>query len=198
MRTSLPARLRTDIDAVLVGASAGGLDALLQLLAGIDPALRVPLVVVLHLPADHDSLLPDIFGSRMGLLAREARAGAPLHKGMVHIAPPGYHLLVEPDGTFGLSMDSPVHWSRPSIDVLFESAAHALGPRLAGIVLTGANHDGAAGLRAIGAAGGMTVVQDPHDASHATMPQAALAAARPDFVLPLADIRTLLHQLMHP
>ncbi|RYY95028.1 MAG: chemotaxis protein CheB [Comamonadaceae bacterium] len=186
------------VHAVAIGASAGGIDALLTLFDGYPAAARAAVVVVLHLPEDHESHLVEVFTNRLGVDAREAQPGAPVRPGVIHFAPPGYHLLVEHDRTFALSCDPPVLYSRPSIDVLMESCADAYGSALAGIVLTGANEDGARGLAAIKAHGGLTVAQDPADAAHATMPQAAIAAASPDHVLPLPQLRTLLHALVAP
>src|SRR5690606_12492503 len=110
--------------------------------------------------------------------------------------PPGYHLLVETDATFSLSCDPPVLFSRPSIDVLFESCADAYAQRLAALVLTGANEDGARGLAQVRAQGGLTAVQDPAEAAHDTMPLAAVRLAKPDYVLPLSGLRTLLHTVV--
>ena len=114
----------------------------------------------------------------------------------MYIAPPGYHLLVEDDRSFSLSCDPPVLFSRPSIDVLLESCAEAYGPALAAFVLTGANEDGAQGLAHVKACGGLAAAQDPAEALHSTMPLAAIAAADPDFVLPLAGLRSLLHTVV--
>ena len=183
---------------VAIGASAGGFDALLFLLEGQREDSRLGIVAVLHLPATHEGSLADVFRSRTGMRVVEAQAHAPVEPGCVHFAPAGYHLLVENDRTFSLSCDPPVMFSRPSIDVLFESAADACGERLAGFVLTGANIDGAAGLAAVKARGGLAVVQDPARAAHATMPAAALAAARPHAVLPIAGLNRLLTRLLHP
>lgn len=192
MKRKLPPDFTCTAEAVAIGASAGGIDALFTLLGGLEPDFRAAVVVVLHLPEDHDSRLPELFAARTGVAVVEAQAGAPALGGMVHFAPPGYHLLVEEDHTFSLSCDPPVLFSRPAIDVLMQSCADAYGPRLAGLVLTGANEDGAAGLAAIKAAGGLAAVQDPAEAAHTTMPEAAIRTAHPDFVLPLAGLRTLL------
>lgn len=186
------------VDAIVVGASAGGVDALFELFRGIPSGWRVPVATVLHLPEDHVSRLAEIFRPRVAADVVEARPGEALAAGTLYFAPPGYHLLIEPDMTFSLSCDPPVMFSRPSIDVLFESAADACGERLAGFVLTGANIDGAAGLAAVKARGGLAVVQDPARAAHATMPAAALAAARPHAVLPIAGLNRLLTRLLHP
>jgi two-component system chemotaxis response regulator CheB len=177
---------------VAIGASAGGFDALLMLLQHLPRAGRLCVAIVLHMPQEHHSTLPELFAARTAAQVREAQAHAPLEAGGVYIAPPGYHLLVEADQTFSLSCDPPVHFSRPSIDVLFESCADAFGSDAAAIVLTGANEDGARGLARIVAAGGVAVVQDPRDAQHPTMPLAALRQVRPHAVLPLAGIARLL------
>lgn len=197
MRNALPAGFRFEADAVALGASAGGIDALFALLAGLRPPLDAALIVVLHLPQQHESLLPQLFANRTALPVQEAQPNAAVQPGTVYFAPAGYHLLVEAERRFALSCDAPVLFSRPSIDVLFESCADAYRERLAGFVLTGANEDGAAGLATIRAAGGLTAVQDPAEAAHAAMPQAAIARAEPDFVLPLAGLGALLHTVCH-
>jgi two-component system chemotaxis response regulator CheB len=181
---------------VAIGASAGGVEALLALFQGLQPPLRVPVVIVLHLPPEQDSRLAEVFALRSRVPVEEAQPHAPVKAGHVYFAPPGYHLLVEADLTFSLSCDPPVLYSRPSIDVLFESCAEALGDRVAGMLLTGANEDGARGLARIHAGGGLTAVQDPAEAAHPTMPSAALRLAPADFVLPLAGLRRLLHTVV--
>lgn len=193
MQRAVPPGFRRKVEMVAIGASAGGVDALLVLLDGLKAPMRAAIVVVLHLPEDHQSRLPEVFAHRLGLPVREPQAGEPVSAGTVYFAPAGYHLLVEADRSFSLSCDSPVLFSRPSIDVLLESCADVYGSQLAGFVLTGANEDGARGLAAVRAAGGLTAVQDPAQAAHPTMPQAALAAGEPDFVLPLAGLQGLLH-----
>lgn len=196
MRRELPPGYAFAAEAVAIGASAGGIDALFKLLDGLQPPMHAPIVIVLHLPEEHESRLVEVFGHRMGVPVEEAQPHAPVRSGTVYFAPPGYHLLVEEDRSFSLSCDPPVLYSRPSIDVLLESCAQAYGPRLAGLVLTGANEDGAQGLARVKACGGLTAVQDPAEAFHSTMPRAAIAAADPDFVLPLAGLRSLLHTVV--
>ncbi len=196
MRRALPPGFRREVDLLAIGASAGGIDALLRLFEGVAPGPRVAVVVVLHLPPGHDSQLAALLQQRLHWPAREASPGQPLAAGMLHVAPPGYHLLVEPDRTLSLSCEPPVHWSRPSIDVLLQSCADACGQRMAALVLTGANADGAAGLAAVAEAGGLTAVQEPAEAAHAAMPQAAIAATGPDFVLPLDGLRALVRALV--
>jgi two-component system chemotaxis response regulator CheB len=196
MKHALPADFSFAAGLVAIGASAGGVDALLTLFDGLQPPLRASIVIVLHLPEGQDSRLVDVFAMRMRLPVEEARPHAPVEPGHIYFAPPGYHLLVEADRSFSLSCDPPVLFSRPSIDVLFESCADALGEGVAAMLLTGANEDGAQGLARIHAAGGLTAVQDPDEAAHATMPAAALRLAPPDFVLPLAGLRALLHTVV--
>ena len=186
------------IDAVVIGASAGGVHALLALLADLPRSFRLPLIAVLHLPASRESLLAEIFQYRLPIAVREAADKESIASSTLYFAGPGYHLSVEMDRTFSLSCEEAVHYSRPSIDVLMASAADCYGATLAGIVLTGANQDGAAGLARIKQQGGLTVVQDPADAEIPTMPEAAIAKLKPDFILKLAGIRDLLLKLNHP
>ena len=162
--------------AVLIGASAGGVEALNRILPALPANYPAAVVVVLHQPAEGPSLLVEVFSPRVKLLTKEADEKEPLVAGVLYFAPPGYHLLIENDGTLALSVDEPVLFCRPAIDVLFESAAQALGAHATGVVLTGANEDGAEGLHRMALCGGYTIVQDPADAQMATMPGAALAA----------------------
>lgn len=181
--------------AVAIGASAGGIEALAALLPALPADLACAVLIVVHLPPDRPSRMAEFFAARCARPVREAIDKEHIESGTVYFAPPGYHLQVEPGRWLSLSVDEPVHHARPSIDVLFESAAHAFGARLLGIVLTGANADGAAGLHAIRRAGGMAWVQAPETAQHATMPQAALARAGADRVLTLAQLAQALREL---
>ncbi|WCD80108.1 chemotaxis protein CheB [Pseudomonas sp. TUM22785] len=182
-------------DAVVVGASAGGVEALLTVFNGLPADYALPLVCVLHLPESRDSLLADLFSRRLALRVKEAEDKESLRPGTLYFAAPGYHLSIERDRSLSFSREEPLHYSRPSIDVLFESAADCFQERLVGVLLTGANQDGAAGLAAIKQGGGLTVVQDPLEAQVPTMPEAALASHVPDHILPLRGIRALLAQL---
>jgi len=186
------------VEAVVIGASAGGFEALLAILKGLPATYPMPLVAVLHLPDHHESRLAELFGYRIELQAREARDKEPLAPGVLYFAPPGYHLSIENDYSFSLSGEDRVSYARPSIDVLFASAADAYGQSVAGILLTGANFDGAAGLAGMQVAGGLTVVQDPASAEVRTMPEAALRRMTPDLILPLAEIHSLLRRLGEP
>lgn len=188
-------RRRRAIEAVVIGGSAGGLEALLRILPGLPASFRLPVVTLLHLPNDAEGELAGVLRARTAIPVREALDKEFIEPGTIYVAPGGYHLLVEQDFSFALSCEDPVHYSRPSIDVLMESAADAWGASLAGILLTGANEDGADGLARIGECGGFTVVQDPAEAAIATMPQAAIARRAPNLVLTLDQVRTWLIEL---
>jgi two-component system chemotaxis response regulator CheB len=183
------------IEAVVIGGSAGGVDALIQLLPGLPAGYDLPVVCMLHLPPDRESRLAELFDERLPLPVREATDKGDIEAGTVYFAGPGYHLSVEQDRTFSLSCEPPVHYARPAIDVLMESSADAWGPGLVGILLTGANHDGADGMAQIRARGGFTVVQDPADAQVGVMPMEAIRRCNPHLVLPLARIQALLPML---
>jgi two-component system, chemotaxis family, protein-glutamate methylesterase/glutaminase len=186
---------RDRIEAVVIGASAGGVEALAVLLPALPVNFRPALFIVLHLPRERPSLLVEIFARRCARPVHEAEDKEPIEPGTVYFAPPDYHLLVEKNLQIALSTDEPVHFSRPSIDVLFESAADAYGPRLLGIILTGGNEDGAAGLHAVHQAGGITVVQQPGTAKVPLMVVSALQRNPADFVLSLEEIAQLLGDL---
>ncbi|HET9389141.1 MAG TPA: chemotaxis protein CheB [Steroidobacteraceae bacterium] len=186
------------IDAVVIGASAGGIEALTVLLPALPADLTASLFVVLHLPRERPSLLVEIFRPRCALPVREPEDKEPIALGTVYFAPPDYHMLLERSGQIALSADDPVHFSRPSIDVLFESAADAYGERLLGVILTGANEDGASGLEAVHRAGGITVVQQPQSAVAPVMAMSALRRVTVDHVLSLERIATLLRTLAGP
>jgi two-component system chemotaxis response regulator CheB len=184
--------LHRHIEAVVIGASAGGIEALAVLLPALPNSFSAPLFIVLHLPRERPSLLAEIFTRRCALPVREAEDKEPVAAGTVYFAPPDYHMLLEKNRHIALSADEPVHFSRPSIDVLFESAAEVYVDRLLGIILTGANEDGAAGLLAIHRAGGITVVQKPDSAKVPLMAVSALQRSPADFLLSLQEIAQLL------
>lgn len=164
------------IEAVAIGASAGAVQALTQILPALPEDYALAVMVVVHVPSDRRNMLVPHFQAKCRIQVREAEDKEPICGGCIYFAPPDYHLLVEADRTFSLSVDEPVHHSRPSIDVLFESAADAFGAALNGVVLTGANQDGAAGLKAIVDAGGQALVENPDGAFAPIMPRAALEA----------------------
>lgn len=182
-------------DAIVVGASAGGVSALLAVFGALPADYTIPLLCVLHLPDGRHSQLAEVFSRRLQRPVQEARDKEPVRPGVIYVAGPSYHLSVERDRSLSLSQEDRVHFSRPSIDILFESAADAYGEGLVGVLLTGANEDGARGLARIKHNGGTTVIQDPHEAQVAVMPEAALALHRPDHILPLNGIGQLLAKL---
>jgi two-component system, chemotaxis family, protein-glutamate methylesterase/glutaminase len=190
-----PETLPGRIEAVVIGASTGGVEALNEILPALPATFRPAVLIVLHLPRERPSLLVEIYEKRCALPVREADDKEPVEPGTVYFAPPDYHMLVEKSRQIALSTDEPVHFSRPSIDVLFESAADVYGERLLGIILTGANEDGAAGLHAIHRAGGVTVVQQPDSAKVPLMVVSALQRNPADFILSLPEIGELLKGL---
>jgi two-component system chemotaxis response regulator CheB len=194
--TPAPA-LPRPVTAVAIGTSAGGVDALSAVLPALPRGLQVPVFVVLHLPADRPSRIAEILGPKCASPVVEAEDKAPAAPGTVYLAPPDYHLLIEAGACLALSADEPVHFSRPSIDVLFESAADVYGAGLLGIILTGSSADGALGLHAVHRAGGTTIVQDPRDARVPLMTEAALRLTAVDLVLPLDGIAAILETLDH-
>ena len=180
--------IERQIKAIAIGASAGGVEALSVLLPRLPNNLPVSLFIVLHLPRDRPSHLVDIFSHRCELPVKEAEDKELIKPGVVYFAPPGYHLLLDEGPQFALSIDELVNFSRPSIDVLFESAADVYREHLAGVILTGGNADGALGLAAIHRFGGLTIVQQPATAQNSMMPMAALEKSPVDFQLSLEEI----------
>jgi len=187
--------LRSRIDGIVIGASAGGVEALSILLPALPVSMAASVFVVLHVARERPSLLAEIFGARCSVTVTEATDKDPVRAATVYFAPPDYHLLVEDGPSLALSIDAPVHFSRPSIDVLFESAADVYRERLMGIILTGGSEDGAAGLQRVIAYGGIGVVQQPTGACEPRMIEAALARCQPQFVLSLGEIASLLRTL---
>jgi two-component system, chemotaxis family, protein-glutamate methylesterase/glutaminase len=181
--------------AVAIGASAGALEALTAILPALPGDFPLPLMIVVHTPPDKPSVMPELLQARCRIQVREAEDKEPIAGGTAYFAPPDYHLLIEADKFLSLSSDEPVLWSRPSIDVLFESAADAYGPALIAIVLSGTNHDGAAGLKAVAEAGGIAIVQSSHGAFAAAMPEAAKAMCPGARVLALPEIAQYLQKV---
>jgi len=162
------------LKAVVIGASAGAIQALSDILPGLPAEFPLPILIVVHVPSTPSGLTA-LFSSKCAMAVVEPDDKEVIAPGSIYFAPPAYHLLVEPGGTIALSEDEPVLFSRPSIDVLFESAADSFGSGLLGIVLTGANEDGARGAVAIEGRGGLVLAEDPATAYAAAMPAAALA-----------------------
>lgn len=187
--------LKGRVDAIVIGASAGGIEALTTLLPALPRGLPVSVFVVLHLPRERPSLLVEIFRPKCALAVQEAVDKEPIRPATIYFAPPDYHLLLDKGPQIALSADELVNYSRPSIDVLFESAADLYRKRALGVVLSGGNDDGAAGLQAIVGAGGLGVVQQPESAQVSAMPLAAIRRGHVDYVLPLEQIAGLLRSL---
>ena len=181
---------------VVVGASFGGFDALKTVLSMLPAAFPIPLAIVQHQSAPGNGLAP-LLQRYSPLVVVDAEDKDDLLPGFAYLAPPGYHLLVE-RGSLALSVDPPVQYARPSIDVLFESAAEVYGPEVVGVILTGTGRDGANGLTQIKRRGGIAIVQDPVTSRRAAMPEAALASTPVDLVLPLNKIGGWLVQLQEP
>lgn len=181
-------------EAVVIGASAGALDALSAILPKLPERYSLPVIVVVHMPPDKKSVLADLLQSKCQMKIKEGEDKEPLNPGTVYLAPPDYHLLVEQGRALSLSSDEPVLFSRPSIDVLFESAADVYREGLIGVILTGANNDGAQGLYEVIKTGGIGLVQTPKQASSSAMPQAALDLCPQAHALSLEKIATYLQK----
>ncbi len=187
----------TIFEAVVIGSSAGGVRALSMVLSTLPANFRVPIIIVQHLHPHSGAGLVDVLNHKTPLIVNQAEEKTLLEAGHVYLAPPNYHLLLELDGSFALSIMPKVHYARPSIDVLFETASEFYDKTLIGIILTGANHDGAQGLAQVKQAGGYSIVQDPNTAEAESMPSAAIKACEVDAVLPLTDIGPYLLQLVN-
>lgn len=184
--------------AIVVGGSAGAVQALSRILPALPADFPRALLIVVHVPPDRDNALVPLYQSKCQVEVKEAEDKEPVRPGVVYFAPSDYHLLVETNGSVSLSSDEHVNMSRPAIDVLFETAADAFGPELTAIVLTGANHDGASGAKAVAAAGGSVVVQRPEGAYAVAMPTAALAACPGATQLSIDEIASYLVSLGTP
>lgn len=173
---------------VVVAASAGGVQALTELVADLPAEFPLAMVIVQHVDPRHRSLLVDILARHSRVTVQAADEGTELQPGTVYVAPPGLHLLVNPDGTLSLSRAELVHFVRPSADLLFESAAASYTDRVIAVVLTGTGEDGANGVRAVHKMGGTVVVQDEDTSEYFGMPGSAIATGAVDVVLPLDEI----------
>jgi len=191
-------RNQVPYEAVVIGTSAGGLDALGILLPALDARLPVPVVIVQHISASSDSFMVTYFDRLCSLTVKEAEEKELLKPGCVYFAPPDYHVLIESDRTISLSNEEKVNYSRPSIDVLFETASWAFANRLIGIILTGANWDGAAGSEIIKKSGGIIIVQDPKTAAVPRMPESVIERLKPDYILPVEEIGHLINRIFFP
>ncbi len=184
-------------EAIVLGVSAGGIEALTTLVPVFPAEYSMPVIIVQHRLPGPDEFLTEHLNEMSGIHVIEAQPNEKILPGTVYVAPGGYHLHIEPERIFSLSVDPPVNYSIPSIDVLFESAADIYKEKLIGVVLTGANADGSSGLKKIRELGGLAVVQSPKTANTATMPACAIEVAGADHILELNDIGPILLELTH-
>ena len=181
-------------DTIVIGASAGGVQALSKLVADLPADLPAAVFIVLHIPSNAPSLLPAILAREADLSVEHAIDGEPIVRRKIYVAPPDHHLLIE-DALVKLVHGPKENLHRPSIDALFRSAARWAGPRVIGVVLTGARDDGRVGMRAIQQRGGITIVQDPAEAPFPSMPLSVMQGIKVDYSLPLSEIAPLLFKL---
>ncbi len=186
---------KTKFKAIVIGVSLGGAKALQMILSALPEKFPVPIIIVQHISPHSDNYFVIHLNGLCKIKVKEAQEKEKAEAGTVYISPPNYHLLMEEDGTFSLSIEGRVNYSRPSVDVLFESAAYAYGTGLIGIILTGANNDGSKGLKKIQEEGGLAIVQDPKTAEAESMPKAAIAATETDYIVPLEKISELMIEL---
>ncbi|HMH22949.1 MAG TPA: chemotaxis protein CheB [Puia sp.] len=180
------------VDAIVIGVSAGGLLALSGILGELPADFPLPIIVVQHRSKDERTVLEDLLQSKCKIRIKQADEKEKIEGGVVYIAPAGYHLLIETNRSFSLSCDAPVNFSRPSIDVLFETAAEVYETKLIGIILTGASKDGAAGIEAIKRRGGITIAQNPANALFPVMPRAAIDTGCVHYIFELEEVKNFL------
>jgi two-component system chemotaxis response regulator CheB len=188
-------RLRKAFDLITIGGSAGGISAMQTILKKIPTGFRIPIVVVIHLPANNHGLLSEVLGGWTKNPLREPNDKDPVEAGTIYTAPSGYHLMVEKEKIFCVNLDEPVQFSIPSIDVFFDSAAEVYGENVLGVILSGANEDGAEGLSRLADAGGMAIVQNPITAQSPLMPESALKAVPNALLLTPEEIGEFLANL---
>ncbi len=179
-------------EAIVMGVSSGGLNAMKILFSLLPVNFGPPIILVQHISARSDNQWINLLKGKTNLHIKEADEKEKIETGYIYVAPPNYHLMIEKNKTFSLTIDERVNFARPSIDVMFESAAEAYRDKLIGIVLTGSNNDGTKGIKRIQDYGGLTIVQDPQTAESPYMPASAIAAIKPDYILNLEDIIKLL------
>ena len=183
-------------DILVIGSSAGGIDALKKILTNFLYAKEVAIIIIQHLSSSNKSYLCKIISQVVRIEVYEIEDKMKVKKGVVFIAPPNYHVLIEKDGTFTLTTTEKICFSRPSIDVTFESVADTFGESAIGLLLTGANHDGGEGLKQIKVAGGYTMVQNPNSAEAHEMPEYAIKHANPDEIIELEEIGPRLNEIV--
>lgn len=183
-------------DIIVIAASAGGVQALKTLVAGLPQDLKASLFIVLHVPATKPSMLPLILNHARGLPALHPTDGMAIEQGKIYVAPPDHHLILE-QGQIHLGTGPKENYVRPSADVLFRSAANSYGSRVVGIVLTGLDHDGTKGLIEIKQHGGISIVQEPEEAPYPSMPKSALRHDHVNYIIPLSNMAPFIVSLVY-
>ena len=186
---------RRKFQAVVIGASAGGGEAIKFLLSGLSPDYRLPILIAQHLHPSDDGMFAQGLAHKTSIKVNVPCDKDRIKAGEIYVSPSNYHMLIEREGSIALSIEEKVNYSRPSIDVLFESAAYAWRDEVAAVLLTGSSNDGAQGLRVIRDSGGLTVAQDPSTAEYPVMPRAAINAGAAELVLELSEIAALLIEI---
>jgi len=184
-------------EVIVIGCSMGGFSALETLLKELPAEFPLPIITVQHISSDSDNYLVKYLNEKCDIIVKEVEEKENLQPGTVYFPPPDFHVLIEEDKTFTLSVEDKVNFSRPSIDVLFETAAFCCKEKTIGIILTGGNGDGTEGLKLIKSKGGLTIVQDPNEAEVDIMPKIAISNVNPDYILKLKEISGLLINLVH-
>lgn len=183
------------IEVIVIGGSAGSLDVILKLIPALRPRLPVAIIIITHRKASSEEILVDLLNAKSTWPVREAEEKDPITPNTIYIAPTDYHLLIEQDRSFSLDVSEKINYSRPSIDITFESAAEVYGPSVLGILLSGANADGVKGLQYIKARGGLCIVQDPDTADVDYMPRQAIEQVKVDKVLPADQLADYINKL---
>jgi len=183
-------------EAIVAGVSAGGYAVLNQILPALKKDFPVPLIIVRHMHPNSSDYLISELDKKCALSVKQADEKEEISAGYIYFAAPNYHLLIERDRTFSLSVSEYINYARPSIDVLFESASEVYGNKIIGIILTGANNDGSNGMKTIKEHGGVTIVQDPDNAEMEMMPKSAIEATTIDYIVPANEIASLLTKLV--
>lgn len=179
-------------NAIVIGVSSGGMNAMNLIFPLLPKEFKIPIIIVQHINARSDSQWITFLNKKSNLYIKEVDEKELIKQGIVYIAPPNYHLLIEKNKTFSLTVDERINFARPSIDVLFESAAEAYKSKLIGIILTGSNRDGSKGIKRIKEYGGLTIIQNPETAESSYMPLSAISSITPDYILSLEEIMKLL------
>ena len=179
-------------EAIVIGVSSGGMNALKNLFSRLPKNFSIPIIILQHIGAHSDNQWINILNKTINIVIKEAEEKEKIESGSAYVSPPNYHLLIERNKTFSFTIDERVNYARPSIDVLFESAAEAYKSKLIGIILTGSNTDGTNGMKRIKECGGLAIAQDPETAESSYMPASAIAAVKMDYILSLQGISDLL------